>query len=130
MPTLHFNYRYFEVEVAPNKYEAWFGGGTDLTPYYLDEEDVKHFHSTLKKACDKHDKTYYGRFKKWCDDYFFIKHRNERRGVGGIFFDDMDYPDYDKAFQFVKSCGNSILDGYVPIVKKNKDKGYGLKERY
>ena len=101
-----------------------------MTPYYLDEEDVKHFHSTLKKACDKHDKTYYGRFKKWCDDYFFIKHRNERRGVGGIFFDDMDYPDYDKAFQFVKSCGNSILDGYVPIVKKNKDKGYGLKERY
>ncbi|CAF0870183.1 unnamed protein product [Brachionus calyciflorus] len=129
VPTVHFNYRYFELEVAPNKFEWWFGGGTDLTPYYLDENDVKHFHSELKKACDKNDKSYYLKFKKWCDEYFVISHRNECRGVGGIFFDDLDKPDQDKVFEFVKSCGNSVLPSYIPLIEKNKDKGYGYKER-
>lgn len=129
VPTLHFNYRFFEIEVGENKYESWFGGGTDLTPYYLDEGDVGHFHSTLKAACDKHDKSYYSKFKKWCDDYFVIPHRGERRGVGGIFFDDIDFTGADKEFDFVKSCGNAVMDSYLPILTKNKDKGYGLKER-
>lgn len=129
VPTLHFNYRYFEVEIEPGKYEWWFGGGTDLTPYYLDEDDVKHFHKSLKSACDKHDSSHYPNFKKWCDKYFYIEHRNECRGVGGIFFDDLDTPNQDKVFEFVKSCGNSILPGYVPIVEKNVKRGYGLDER-
>ncbi len=91
IPTIHFNFRYFEVvesEVKKKK-RWWFGGGTDLTPYYLDEDDVKHFHGTLKTACDKHSDKYYSRFKAWCDDYFRIKHRDITRGVGGIFFDDL-----------------------------------------
>lgn len=90
---------------------------------------MKHFHRTLKSACDKHDKTYYKRFKKWCDDYFLIAHRNERRGVGGIFFDDIDQPSQEKVFEFVKSCGNSVVPSYVPLAKKNMSKGYGLRER-
>lgn len=85
VPTIHFNYRYFEVENADGEKQWWFGGGTDLTPYYLNTADAVHFHTTLKDACDKHDKSYYPKFKKWCDDYFFIKHRDERRGIGGIF---------------------------------------------
>jgi coproporphyrinogen III oxidase len=92
-------------------------------------KDIKHFHRTLKEACDKHDKSNYKNFKKWCDEYFLIKHRNETRGVGGIFFDDYDKPNQAKAFEFVKSCGNSVVPSYLPIIKKNKDKGYGLKER-
>lgn len=129
VPTLHFNYRYFEIEVAPNKVESWFGGGTDLTPYYLDEEDVTHFHKTLKDACDKNDQSYYAKFKKWCDDYFVISHRGERRGVGGIFFDDLDNTGTNKEFDFVKSCGNAVMPSYLPMLIKNKEKGYGLKER-
>ena len=84
----------------------------------------------MKNACDKHDKNYYPEFKKWCDNYFLIKHRNETRGVGGIFFDDLDTKSQSKIFDFIKSCGNSILPSYIPLVKKNKDKGYGLNERY
>ena len=89
VPTLHFNYRYFEVEENPGRVRWWFGGGCDLTPYYLDEADAKHFHSVLKTACDKHNSGYYARFKAWCDDYFKIKHREMCRGIGGIFFDDL-----------------------------------------
>lgn len=129
VPTVHFNYRFFEIEVGENKYESWFGGGTDLTPYYLDHADVMHFHSTLKIACDKHDSSYYSKFKKWCDDYFVIPHRGERRGVGGIFFDDIDYTGGNKEFDFVRTCGDAVMPSFVPILVKNKDKGYGLKER-
>lgn len=129
IPTIHFNYRYFEVENPDGTTQWWFGGGTDLTPYYLDEKDVKHFHDTLKVACDKHDPTYYAKFKKWCDDYFYIIHREERRGVGGIFFDDLDSPSQDKAFQFVTSCAEAVIPSYIPLVKKHKDDGYGYHER-
>lgn len=90
---------------------------------------MKHFHKTLKSGCDPHGKDLYPKFKKWCDEYFVIKHRNECRGVGGIFFDDYDQPNQPKAFEFVKSCANSILASYAPLVQKNKDKPYGLKER-
>ncbi len=93
------------------------------------KKDVKHFHKSLKTACDKHDKSYYQEFKKWCDKYFVITHRNECRGVGGIFFDDLEKPSQEKAFEFVRSCANSILPGYIPMVEKNKNHGYGLRER-
>lgn len=90
----------------------WFGGGTDLTPYYLNEEDAIHFHRSLKTACDQHDRTYYAKFKRWCDDYFNIPHRGERRGVGGIFFDDLDTP---STFNFVKSCAKAVIPSYIPL---------------
>ncbi|XP_057340633.1 oxygen-dependent coproporphyrinogen-III oxidase [Microplitis mediator] len=129
IPTIHFNYRYFEVVNKDGSVQWWFGGGTDLTPYYLNEDDARHFHGTLKKACDQHDGSYYGRFKKWCDEYFFITHRGESRGVGGIFFDDLDTPNQDAAFKFVKSCAESVVPSYVPLVAKHKDDGYGYAER-
>ncbi|KAG7190386.1 hypothetical protein KM043_006494 [Ampulex compressa] len=129
VPTIHFNYRYFEIENQDGSIQWWFGGGTDLTPYYLNEEDVKHFHKALKNACDKHDPSYYSKFKKWCDDYFFIMHRGERRGVGGIFFDDLDTPSQNEAFKFVTSCAQAVIPSYIPLVKKHKDDGYGYAER-
>nr|XP_031848285.1 oxygen-dependent coproporphyrinogen-III oxidase [Nomia melanderi] len=129
VPTIHFNYRYFEIENRDGTIQWWFGGGTDLTPYYLNEDDVKHFHNTLKVACDKHSPSYYSQFKKWCDDYFFITHRGERRGVGGIFFDDLDEPNQNEAFQFVKSCAEAVIPSYIPLVKKHKDDAYGYAER-
>ncbi|XP_037875048.1 coproporphirynogen oxidase isoform X1 [Bombyx mori] len=128
VPTIHFNYRYFEVQ-DKNGVQWWFGGGTDLTPYYLNEDDALHFHLTLKHACDDHDSSYYARFKKWCDDYFYIPHRGERRGVGGIFFDDLDTPNQQAAFAFVTSCAEAVIPSYVPLVKKHKDDAYGYHER-
>ncbi|KAF0767137.1 oxygen-dependent coproporphyrinogen-III oxidase isoform X1 [Aphis craccivora] len=126
VPTIHFNYRYFEVTLPDNTVEWWFGGGTDLTPYYLNEEDAVHFHSSLKNACDQHDKAYYPKFKRWCDDYFNIPHRGERRGVGGIFFDDLDSP---STFNFVKSCAQAVIPSYIPLVQKHKNDLYTDKER-
>ncbi|KAM8820381.1 oxygen-dependent coproporphyrinogen-III oxidase, mitochondrial [Eudromia elegans] len=119
VPTVHFNYRYFEIEEADGTKQWWFGGGTDLTPTYLNKEDAVHFHKTLKEACDKHDPKLYPKYKKWCDDYFYIKHRGERRGIGGIFFDDVDSPSKEEVFQFVQSCAKAIVPCYVPIVKKH-----------
>ncbi|WJX65129.1 coproporphyrinogen oxidase [Trifolium repens] len=124
-PTLHFNYRYFETDApkdapgAPRQW--WFGGGTDLTPAYIFEEDVKHFHSVQKKACDKFDPTFYPQFKKWCDDYFYIKHRDERRGLGGIFFDDLNDYDQEMLLSFATECANSVIPAYIPIIEKRKD---------
>ncbi|XP_023169960.1 oxygen-dependent coproporphyrinogen-III oxidase [Drosophila hydei] len=129
VPTIHFNYRYFEVELPDGSKQWWFGGGTDLTPYYLDENDARHFHKTLKSACDEHDTAYYPKFKKWCDDYFHIKHRNESRGIGGIFFDDIDEPSQDSAFKFVTSCARAVIPSYLPLVQKHKNADYGTKER-
>lgn len=121
VPTIHFNYRYFEIqdEAGENRH-WWFGGGTDLTPYYLEEEDVRLFHGALKDACDRHSPTYYQRFKKWCDDYFFIVFRGERRGVGGIFFDDLESENEEDVFQFVTSCADSVIPSYLPLVQKHK----------
>lgn len=111
---MHFNYRYFEVHDGKEQ-KWWFGGGIDLTPYYLDESDAVHFHKTLKMACDQHDKSYYSKFKEWCDRYFFIPHRGESRGVGGIFFDDLDTPNQEEAFRFVTTCADAVIPAYVPI---------------
>lgn len=129
VPTIHFNYRYFETETQDGSKEWWFGGGTDLTPYYLDEQDAKHFHGVLKKACDQHNKNYYPDFKKWCDNYFLIPHRGECRGVGGIFFDDLNTPTADKVFKFVTSCANAVIPSYIPIVKKHKNETYTEEQR-
>nr|ABB77212.1 coproporphyrinogen III oxidase [Zea mays] len=124
-PTLHFNYRYFETDApkdapgAPRQW--WFGGGTDLTPSYIIEEDVKHFHSVQKQACDKFDPSFHPRFKKWCDDYFYIKHRNERRGLGGIFFDDLNDYDQEMLLNFATECADSVLPAYIPIIERRKD---------
>lgn len=124
IPTVHFNLRYLELENG----DRWFGGGSDLTPYYLNEQDVVHFHTTLKKVCDKHNSSYYPDFKRWCDEYFFIKHRHERRGVGGIFFDDLrDEP--KQAFVFVQDVGNAFLEAYIPIVRNRVKDRWGEPER-
>lgn len=129
VPTIHFNYRYFEVVNNDGSVEWWFGGGTDLTPYYLNETDVVHFHKTLKEACDESDIEYYPKFKKWCDDYFRITHRNESRGVGGIFFDDIDTPSQQEAFKFVSNCAHAVIPSYLPIVQRHKNDAYGDRER-
>jgi coproporphyrinogen III oxidase len=138
-PTVHLNYRYFETSDPRDPINAsgqaahnwWFGGGTDLTPSYLFEEDAQHFHKTIKAACDKHDKDYYPRFKKWCDEYFRIPHRKESRGIGGIFFDDLDASTrpgskntQQDIFRFVKSGLESFLPSYLPILKRRMDMPY------
>jgi len=128
VPTIHFNYRYFEVEDTDGK-QWWFGGGTDLTPYYLNEKDAIHFHKTLRETCDEHDLSYYPKFKKWCDDYFRVTHRNECRGIGGIFFDDIDYPSQEAAYKFVEGCATSVIPSYLPLVRKHKNDPYGDRER-
>jgi coproporphyrinogen III oxidase len=122
-PTVHANFRYLEKGSA-----RWFGGGLDLTPYYPFREDARHFHHTLKEACDKHDPGYYPRFKKWCDEYFFLKHRNETRGVGGIFFDYLQ-GDMENLFAFVKDAGEAFLPAYLPIIELRRDHEYGERER-
>ncbi len=149
VPTVHLNYRYFEAGPI-----WWFGGGVDLTPYYPFSEDVVAFHKTIKAACDKHHPEYYQAYKLWCDEYFYLKHRKEARGVGGIFFDYQDdrgqlysgphidglaaqysqkvgkvNRSWEDLFEFVRSCGDSFLDAYVPIVEKRKGLSYGDREK-
>ena len=118
VPIIHMNVRYFEMSDGT----YWFGGGIDLTPHYIRDEDAIFFHETLKNACDKHDKEYYPKFKKWADDYFYIQHREETRGIGGIFFDRLNKEkDKDTLFQFVQEIGNTFLKVYLPIADKHKD---------
>jgi coproporphyrinogen III oxidase len=150
VPTVHLNYRYFEAGPV-----WWFGGGIDLTPYYPFEEDVVQFHQTLKAACDRHHAQYYPVFKHWCDEYFYLKHRQETRGVGGIFFDyqdgqgqlyrgpdaqgpaaqlsqsigDVEPRSWEDLFAFVQDCGHAFLPSYVPIVEKRQGMDYGNQER-
>ena len=123
VPAVHANFRYLEKGDAD-----WFGGGTDLTPCYPYEEDAVHFHRTIKLACDRHDRNFYVRFKKWCDEYFTLKHRGEMRGVGGIFFDYLE-GDRESNFAFVQDAGNTFLDAYLPIVKRRMNEPYGERER-
>ncbi|KAF3912860.1 hypothetical protein AA313_de0204740 [Arthrobotrys entomopaga] len=129
-PTVHLNYRYFETMNPDGTSQSWwFGGGTDLTPSYLFDEDAIHFHKTIKEACDKHDKDYFPKFKKWCDEYFYVKHRNECRGIGGIFFDDLDEKDPEQLFAFVQDCLKAFLPSYVPIIERRKDMPFTPAER-
>jgi coproporphyrinogen III oxidase len=118
-PTVHANFRYFELG---DDAAWWFGGGADLTPSYIDRDDAVHFHGTLKSACDRHDPSHYPRFKQWCDEYFLIRHRGERRGIGGVFFDDFDEGgDREKAFSFVSDVALSFVPAYFPIVERRAD---------
>lgn len=133
VPTVHANWRYFEMYNDKGEVVSqWFGGGQDLTPYYLFEEDAKHFHTVCKNACDKHDHTFYPKFKKTCDQYFWNSHRNEARGIGGLFFD-YQKPDthfsLENRYDFVTEIGNSFLDSYVPIVEKRKEESFGQSQK-
>ncbi len=123
-PTVHANYRYFERGNGEKEGSWWFGGGADLTPSYLFEEDAIHFHSTLKQVCDRHDVANYTKFKDWCDDYFHIPHRQEARGLGGIFFDDLRSHEKEACFAFVTDCAESFLESYIPILERRKDIEY------
>ncbi len=123
VPIIHMNVRYFEMSTGV----WWFGGGIDLTPHYVVEEDAKFFHSALKQSCYKHNPNYYKEYKKWADDYFFIKHRNETRGVGGIFFDKLTQTkelSKEQLFEFVKEVGNTFAPTYVKLMNKNKSLAY------
>ncbi|HAL54921.1 MAG TPA: oxygen-dependent coproporphyrinogen oxidase [Bacteroidetes bacterium] len=124
VPAVHANFRYFELEDAG----WWFGGGADLTPSYLFEEDAEHFHTVWKLVCDRHDSGSYERFKEWCDEYFFIKHRGERRGIGGIFFDNLT-GEFESIFRFVQACGTSFLNAYAPIVDRRRHQPWGEREK-
>lgn len=150
VPTVHLNYRYFEAGPV-----WWFGGGADLTPYYPFAEDAQHFHKTLRQACDNHHEEYYSLFKLWCDEYFYLKHRGESRGIGGLFFDyqdgqgvlyrgpnpsgsaanyssklgDIEPRTWEQLFAFVQECGRAFLPAYVPIVERRYQKEYGDRER-
>jgi coproporphyrinogen III oxidase len=135
VPTVHCNYRYFELtDKEGNVTNCWFGGGTDLTPYYLFEEDAKHFHQTYKNVCDGFDEKFYPLFKNTCDEYFVNTHRNnERRGLGGIFYDhrkaDAEH-DINFWMDFGKACGNAFVDAYIPIVEKRKNSSFTKANKY
>lgn len=128
-PTVHFNLRFFMATQAGAEPVWWFGGGMDLTPYYGFEEDAVHFHRMCRNALDPFDRDYYPRFKAWCDEYFFLKHRNEPRGIGGIFFDDFTGSGFDGSLQMMQSIGAHFLSAYVPILERRKDTPYAERER-
>src|SRR6266487_1201994 len=135
VPTVHCNYRMFELYNEEDIVtDRWFGGGTDLTPFYLFEEDAKHFHNTYKNVCDEFDSSFYAKFKKECDDYFVNRHRNnERRGIGGIFYDHQrpdENHDLDFWINFGKACGDAFIPAYLPIVEKRKDISHTDKNRH
>ncbi|BES83676.1 oxygen-dependent coproporphyrinogen-III oxidase [Pectobacterium araliae] len=129
IPTSHANVRLFVAEKAGEEPVWWFGGGFDLTPYYGFKEDAVHWHQTAHDLCQPFGDDVYPRYKKWCDDYFFLKHRNEARGIGGLFFDDLNEPDFATSFAFIRAVGNGFLDGYLPIVERRKDLAWGERER-
>jgi len=129
VPTSHANVRFFVAEKQDSEPVWWFGGGFDLTPYYGFEEDAVHWHLTAKQACQPFGETIYPRFKKWCDDYFFLKHRNEPRGIGGLFFDDFNELGFERSFALMKSVGDHYIPAYTPIVERRKDLPFGARER-
>lgn len=125
VPIIHMNVRYFEMSNGV----WWFGGGIDLTPHYINKEDAQFFHQHLKNACDAHDEAYYPKFKNWADDYFYIKHRNETRGIGGIFFDQLNDKPKEQIFEFVKEIGNSFVPIYSHLLIKNHEKHFSEQEK-
>ncbi|WP_272148723.1 oxygen-dependent coproporphyrinogen oxidase [Tenacibaculum aiptasiae] len=133
VPTVHANWRYFEMyDEEGNIVTQWFGGGQDLTPYYLFDEDAIHFHQVCKQACDKHDQDFYQKYKETCDNYFWNTHRNEARGIGGLFFDYLKKTEkfsMQDRYDFVTEVGNSFLNSYVPIVEKRKDTVYNQEHK-
>ncbi|MBN8887065.1 MAG: oxygen-dependent coproporphyrinogen oxidase [Rudaea sp.] len=129
VPTTHMNVRYFEARAENGDAVWWFGGGFDLTPYYPFDEDVVHWHRVARDLCAPFGADVYAKYKKWCDDYFFLKHRNETRGVGGLFFDDLNGGGFEQSFAFMQAVGNGFLDAYLPIVAKRADTPFGERER-
>lgn len=129
IPTSHANVRFFVAEKPGEDSIWWFGGGFDLTPYYAYEEDCRHWHQTARNACEPFGEDKYNQYKRWCDEYFFLKHRQEARGIGGLFFDDLNEPDFDTAFDFMNSVGNHFLPAYLPIVEKRKNLVFGDSEK-
>lgn len=129
VPTSHMNVRYLQAEKPGAEPVWWFGGGFDLTPYYGFEQDCVHWHRTAKAACDPFGADLYTRFKRWCDEYFFLKHRGEPRGIGGLFFDDYNEGGFAHAFGFMRSVGDHYLHAYRPIVQRHKATPYGERER-
>ncbi|MDO3387724.1 oxygen-dependent coproporphyrinogen oxidase [Gilvimarinus sp. SDUM040013] len=128
-PTSHANVRFFIAEKEGEAPVWWFGGGFDLTPYYGFKEDCVHWHSVARDACAPLGPAAYPKYKKWCDEYFYLRHREEARGVGGLFFDDLNEPGFTQSFAFMRSVGDAYTDAYVPILSKRKDTPYGERER-
>jgi coproporphyrinogen III oxidase len=130
VPIAHVNYRYFRIGDGTQPGYWWFGGGADLTPAYLFEEDAVHFHKVHKEVCDKHDPSYYPRFKKGCDEYFYIPHRGESRGIGGIFFDHLNERNVQELLSFVTDCTEAFIPAYIPIVERRKDMVFTEENKY
>jgi coproporphyrinogen III oxidase len=129
VPTVHMNVRFLITQKAGTEPVWWFGGGMDLTPYYPFQEDAVHFHLTCREALAPFGADYYPRFKQWCDEYFYLKHRKEPRGIGGVFFDDLADRDFDFSFGLMQSVGNSLLPAYLPIAGRRRELAYGTRER-
>jgi coproporphyrinogen III oxidase len=129
VPTAHMNVRFLAAGTARSGTVWWFGGGMDLTPYYPFEEDARHFHRRCRDALAPFGPERYPRYKKWCDDYFYLRHRGEPRGIGGIFFDDLNEPDFETCFALARSVGEAFLEAYVPIVERRRTLPYGERER-
>ena len=129
IPTTHANVRFFIAENEEEEPLWWFGGGFDLTPYYGFEEDAIHWHKIANKACEPFGEKVYEKYKKWCDDYFYLSHRDEQRGIGGLFFDDLNEGGFDSCFEFMKSIGNHFIEAYKPIVLKRQETPYNEKQK-
>jgi len=129
VPTTHMNVRFFLAEKEGHDPVWWFGGGFDLTPYYGFEEDAVHFHRTARAACEPFGPEVYPRYKKWCDEYFFLRHRGEPRGIGGLFFDDLHEGGFERCFEFLRGVGDHLLPAYLPILRRRRDMPYGERER-
>ena len=129
VPTSHMNVRFFIAEKAGSEPVWWFGGGFDLTPYYGFEQDCEHWHREAWKACEPFGEDVYPRFKRWCDEYFFLRHRNEPRGIGGIFFDDLNEWGFERCFAFLRAVGEAYLPAYLPIVERRRHLEWGERER-
>lgn len=129
VPTTHANFRFFSTHAGDGEQVWWFGGGFDLTPYYPFHEDVVHWHRVAKDACQPFGDDLYVRYKKWCDEYFYLPHREETRGVGGLFFDDVNASGFDQSFAFLQAIGNGFLPAYLPIVRRRQAHEYGERQR-
>jgi coproporphyrinogen III oxidase len=129
VPTVHMNVRSLTARPAAREPVSWFGGGMDLTPYYGFEDDAVHFHRTCRDALAPFGDGLYPRFKRWCDDYFFLRHRNEPRGIGGVFFDDFNELGDGRSFEMTRAVGNAFVEAYLPIVRRRRDMPYGERER-
>jgi coproporphyrinogen III oxidase len=129
VPTTHMNVRFFIAEKPGHEPVWWFGGGFDLTPYYPFDDDVLHWHRVIKDVCDRYGSGVYPKYKQWCDQYFYLKHRQETRGIGGLFFDDLNEWGFERSFEFQRAIGDAFLEAYTPIISRRRDLAFGERER-